>query len=404
MWFRNLFLFRFNPQTLGIPAELLESALDGQRLRDVGAIELSTTGFVSPFGRGSDVLVHAVGDFALFALGTQERLLPSGVINEELATRIEEIADKTGRKPGGRERKRLKEEIITDLLPRAFVRESRMYAYFDLARGWLVVNTASRKAAESVVMGVRDALGSFPCVPMAPEESPRVLMTNWLTNGSDDGWLPPGLTLGDECELRDPVEGGGIVRCKHQELGTDEVREHLKSGKQVYRTAFTFNDRISFVLSEDLVVRALRFLDVVQDELGDEGHESALAELDAIFALQTLELRELLGWLDDTFNVSASPSLKLDGGDAPKHMRDAENRNESDMEPTAQAEPEPRDVLFDNAAMIVRVERRAGISLLQNKLAVGYNRAARVLEQLEQAGIVSAPAANGERTVLETTA
>jgi len=318
MWFRNLFLFRFDPKALGMTASSLGDCLLEKRLRDVGAIELCTTGFVSPYGRGSDELVQATGDFALVALGTQERLLPSDVVAEELSSRVEAMAEKTGKKPGGRERKRIKEEIITDLLPRAFVRESRLLAYFDLARGWLVVNTASRKAAESVVMAVRDALGSFPCVPMAPEESPRILMTDWLARGQ----LPAGLILGDECELRDPVEAGAIVRCKHQELETDEVREHLKSGKQVYRTALTFNDRISFVLSEDLVVRALRFLDVVQDELGTA--ESQVAEFDAIFALQTLELRELLGWIESTFQVSAAPALKLDGGDAPKHMRDAE--------------------------------------------------------------------------------
>jgi len=549
MFFRNLFLFRFNAQALGITAEGLEAALDGQRLRDVGAIELSTMGFVSPFGRGSDVLVHAVGDFALIALGAQERLLPSDVVTEELSTRIEAMAEKTGKKPGGRERKRIKEEIITGLLPRAFVRESRMLAYFDLARGWLVVNTASRKAAENVVMSVRSALGSFPCVPMSPEESPRVLLTDWLATAKP----PEGLTFGEECELRDPVESGAIVRCKNQELETDEVREHLKSGKQVFRAAFTFKDRISLVLSEDLVVRALRFLEVVQDELGDAGRVSQIEELDAIFALQTLELRVLLEWLESTFKISASPGMKLDGGDAPREMREAKKNSETivneyddkqvadltatlkkhgmhpsisfrigtdlskvlnsidpaelspaqlqwlrtgrrgsssetmfatlhgcntsgcalthpldpndlgrcrrlleevpefqerfplmaDLSPAwhelvanwgelcqimdeeaphwrdgkgnapsvyehmgklgAQA-TESRDVLFDNAAMIVRVERRADISLLQRKLAVGYNRAARVLEQLEQAGIVSARGANGERKVLETTA
>ena len=449
MFFRNLYLFRFDPAALVLDANTLEDNLSEKRLRDVGPMELSTRGFVSPFGRGSDVVVHAVGDFVLIALGAQERLLPSDVVNDELVSRVQAIAEKTGRRVGGRERKRIKEEVITELLQRAFVRESRVYAYFDNVRGWLVVNTASRAVAENVVTSVREALGSFPCVPMSPEESPRVLMTDWLASGR----LPDGIALGDECELRDPVESGAVVRCKHQELETDEVREHLKSGKQVYRTALCFNDRLSLVLSEDLIARQLRFLDVVQDELSEP--EDAAAEFDAIFALQTLELKALLAWIETTFKVSAAPALKLDGGDAPNHMRDAERlaadpkirdavrrlapkkgsgidsvtiqavengkvtssvtlttadrermdsaakRTKSDTSTDAVVETTERDILFDNAAMIVRVEQKASIPFLQRKLAIGYNRAARILEQLEHAEIVSRPNRGGERTVLQ---
>ena len=101
---------------------------------------------------------------------------------------------------------------------------------------------------------VREALGRFPATPMAPEESPRVLMTDWLMGGK----LPDGLALGDECELRDPAEAGAVVRCRRQDLESDEVREHLKSGKQVFQLGLVFDDRMSFVLGEDFVVRKLQ--------------------------------------------------------------------------------------------------------------------------------------------------
>lgn len=297
MFFRNLTLFRF-PENVSRSLKKLDAALDGHRLRACGPMELATRGFVSPFGRDSDVLTHQIGAFQLVAVGGEDRLLPAVVVNEALADRIAEIAARNGRKPGAKERKRLKEEVISELMPRAFIRPSRLSAYLDAEEGWLIVDTSSRKAAEEAVGQLRAALGRFPAVPAASEESPRALMTDWLIRGK----LPAGLVLGDECELRDPAEAGAVVRCRRQDLESDEVREHLKSGKQVFQLGLEFDGRMAFVLGEDLVVRKLRFLDGVLDELGDEA-ESAREELDARFALMSLELRRLLDNMSKWFGL-----------------------------------------------------------------------------------------------------
>ena len=298
MFFRNLTLFRF-PENLPRSLKKLASALDENRLKPCRPSELATRGFVSPFGRDSEELTHQIGAFILMTIGGEERLLPSVVVNDELAARLAKIAGKDGRRIGAKERKRLKEDVISDLLPRAFIRPSRLSAYLDTEQGWLVIDTASRKAAEETVDQLRKALGRFPAVPAAAEESPRVLMTDWLIRGK----LRPGFALADECELRDPAEAGAVVRCRRQDLESDEVREHLKSGKQVFQLGLTFDDRIGFVLGEDLVVRKLRFLDAVTDELGDETPESAQAELDAKFALMSLELRRLLEKMEEWFGL-----------------------------------------------------------------------------------------------------
>ena len=298
MWFRNLTLFRFS-SAIAKSLKSLESDLDKKRLRPCSPIELATRGFISPHGRGEKSLVHRVGKFTLLTIGSEDKLLPSSVINEELGTRLQKIGEKTGKRIGARERKRLKEEVLTELLPRAFIRLSRRNAYLDMENGWLVVDTASRKAAEDTVSQLREALGSFPATPVLAEKAPRVLMTDWLSSGK----LPAGLRLGDECELRDPVEAGAVVRCRRQELETAEVREHLKSGKQVFQLAVAFDERMSFTLGEDLVVHKLRFLDQVQDELGDNAKENAVAELDAVLALMTLELQRLFAKMEEWFGL-----------------------------------------------------------------------------------------------------
>jgi recombination associated protein RdgC len=299
MFFRNLTLFRFSP-SVADDLKRLDEALGEHRLRPCGPLEMATRGFVPPVGRGDDApMTHAVNACTLITVGGEEKLLPAAVVNDELQRKVQKIAEEEGRKVGGRERKRIKEDLLTELLPRAFVRSSRMSAYVDRKNGWLVLDSASRKSAENALTQVREALGSFPAVPLAPEESPRVLMTDWLASGK----LPGGLVLGDECELRDPATAtGAIARCRRQDLDAEEVKEHLRNGKQVFQLGLVFDDRVSFVLGEDLVLRKLKFLDVVLDELGDSQQDAA-AEMDARFALLTLELERLLGKLEEWFGL-----------------------------------------------------------------------------------------------------
>src|SRR5215468_1626413 len=190
MWFRNLTLFRFS-KNVAKSLKSLDDKLAGHRLRACGPVDLATEGFISPYGRAEDTLLHQVGTFSLLTAAREDKLLPNSVVSDELAARLRKITKKEGRRIGSRERKRLKDEVLTDLLPRAFTRVSKRNAYLDTDNGWLVVDTASRKAAEACTGLIREVLGTFPASPLVADESPRVLMTDWLTRGE----LPAGLAL-----------------------------------------------------------------------------------------------------------------------------------------------------------------------------------------------------------------
>ncbi|UCE32527.1 MAG: DNA translocase FtsK, partial [Burkholderiales bacterium] len=58
------------------------------------------------------------------------------------------------------------------------------------------------------------------------------------------------------------------------------------------------------------------------------------------------------------------------------------------------------DPLYDQAVAVVLKQRRASISLVQRHLRIGYNRAARLLEDMEKAGMVSAMSSSGNREIL----
>ncbi|HEY5851169.1 MAG TPA: recombination-associated protein RdgC, partial [Lysobacter sp.] len=177
MFFRNLTLFRF-PTTTKL--DDLNAGLGECLLKSVGPLELSSRGFISPFGRDSDELSHTRSDATWLAVGGEDKILPGSVVNDMLAKKLVEIERKEGRKPGGRTRKRIKDELITDLLPRAFIKPSRTDALIDLGHGVVAVDTSSRKSGENVVSEIRRALGSFPALPLNAEIAPRSVLTGWV--------------------------------------------------------------------------------------------------------------------------------------------------------------------------------------------------------------------------------
>jgi DNA segregation ATPase FtsK/SpoIIIE, S-DNA-T family len=63
--------------------------------------------------------------------------------------------------------------------------------------------------------------------------------------------------------------------------------------------------------------------------------------------------------------------------------------------PSGEADP-----MYDQAVGIVLQHRKASISLVQRHLRIGYNRAARLLEQMEQSGLVSAMGHSGNREII----
>jgi S-DNA-T family DNA segregation ATPase FtsK/SpoIIIE len=74
--------------------------------------------------------------------------------------------------------------------------------------------------------------------------------------------------------------------------------------------------------------------------------------------------------------------------------------NESTANAAGRDSYEELDSLYEDAKNVVLTDRKTSISYLQRKLQIGYNRSARVVEQLEHEGILSAPNAKGIREIL----
>lgn len=298
MMFRNVTFFRLAP----LHTDNLESRLQEGALKPVDKTQTASCGFVPPIP-GDDRLACLQDDAISLTLGTQSRLLPASVIAEKIQAEANRIEQQTGVKPGRGTLRSIKETVIAELLPKAFIISTQVNAIIDNRAGFVAVDTASRAVAENFISRLREALDSFPAVPISAGTHlhPTTRMTLWATGDSTPS---AGFQLSDSIDLVDPGDNSATVKMRHHQPQCDEAQTHLEAGKVVDRLALTFRDRCSFVLDNQLALRKFKLLDAATDSLPTDT-DSLADELRARFTLMSGELRELYAALMDAFELNS---------------------------------------------------------------------------------------------------
>ena len=222
----------------------------------------------------------------------EQRVLPGSVVKrktEELAARIEQ---ETGRKPGKKQTKDLKEQATLELLPMAFTKQSSIRVWISPAQHLLMIDAGSASRADEVVTLLIKELAGLHLHLIQTAEAPATCMAAWLM----DGVTPEGFSIDRECELKSADEMKSVVRYARHALDIEEVRQHLLSGKAPTRLAMTWRDRVSFMLTDTLQIKKISFLDLVFEGRDSPEKDEAF---DADAALATGELCKLIPELID---------------------------------------------------------------------------------------------------------
>jgi len=285
MWFKNLQLYRFT-KPFELDAETLGRQLEGQSFVPCGSQDTTRSGWVPPLGRHGSEFVHATNGYLMVCCKSQDKLLPAAVVNEALEEKVLQIEEREARKLPAKQRRSLKDEVIFSLLPKAFARSSLQYAYISPRENLLVVNAVSAKRAEELIDDLRAALGSLSVIPLASNSQPIDVMTRWVNSAQP----AQGFELGEECELRDNADISCVIRCKNQNLGAAEIVSHLKTGMHVSKLALNWQQRIEFLLDEKLVIKRLRFSDMVQEQADEIEADDVATRFDVDFSIMALEL------------------------------------------------------------------------------------------------------------------
>ena len=291
MWFKNLFIYRFS-KPFEKNLESLENDLATQTFHPCGDHDQSKIGWCAPIGESEQSpFVHVTDKFWMICLKKQDRILPASVINEQVAVRVTEIEHSQSRKVTKKEKQEIKEQVAIELLPKSFTKTQKHFAYLCPSEGYMVLNTASGKVADELTSFLRKTIGSLPVRTPETNQSPAALMTSWLT---DQGELPSQVSLGDECELISQGEDKGQVRYKGLDLHQEQLDKHIEAGMQVASLAIHWGESVSFNLNSDLIIKRLKFKDIVTDQFDDMELEDENAKFDASFSLMAFEVDRLI--------------------------------------------------------------------------------------------------------------
>ena len=292
MWFKNLRLFRLSPEW-DYTADTLEAALQEHAFQPGTSQDPLSLGWVAP--REGEALVHVLNDQLLICLRSEKKLLPSTVINQVARAKARDIEGEQGYKPGRKQMREIKEQVITELMPRAFSIQRDTRIWIDTKNHWLAVDAASAATGDEVMGLLAKSLNPFPVLPLYTEMSPGSAMTAWLV----DDEAPANFSIDQDTELRSTSESRAVVRYVRHSAEPEELRRHIESGKQCTRLALTWDDRISFVLTDGLELKRVAPLDVLKEQnevLG--GDEAEMFNSD--MTLMTAELSKLF---DDLLNA-----------------------------------------------------------------------------------------------------
>ncbi len=332
-------LYRLGPDWSATVAQI-EEALAKTPFAECGATQPRSLGWVSPRGEDHGVLIEAVAGQWLLQLMVETKVVPGAVVKRQVDALAEQVEKQTGRKPGKKQRNELKDQALLDLLPMAFTKRAAVRVWIAPAERLLVIDAGSQARADEVLTALSDALPGLSAQLINTAVSPAAAMADWLVSGEP----PAGFSIDRDCELKAADGEKPVVRYARHALDIAEIREHIQAGKQPTRLALTWEGRVSFMLTDGLLVKKISFLDGVfegQNGKADEG-------FDANAAIATGELAPMINDLIDALGgeqvLGAAAAVPLDTMPAARpNVPGGPKASEAPIAPTAPIPPTAQD-------------------------------------------------------------
>lgn len=290
--FKNAAIFRVEP---GFRFDA--SILERNRFQDCGPTDQQSSGFIEPCDHSSAMLIHSVAGHQLLCYQSENKLLPGSVVDEIVKERLDAIEEREGYRPGRKQTRKIKEEVICDLLPKAFTQKRRTLAL--LAGDYFIVDTSSAARADAVVESVKLALDMIPFKLINTNSSPMSAMSVWLASE-----LPDDLTLGCDATLEKSAADRPQMRYVRTDL-TADAQDKIAEGWRPIKLALTFDDRLSFNLSADLHLTRIAMSDVSNEQSSDD--KDAQSIFDAGIVLTAGEISKALDYLIEQFGGVHQP-------------------------------------------------------------------------------------------------
>ena len=298
LWFKNAIIYQLNNDNL-LDKQTIEQALKSASFSPCGNLDTTKMGWVSPYNDNNldDFIIDMQGHL-LLRIKKETKILPAPVIKQALIDKIDKQEKALSRKLSKNEKATLKDEVMFDLMPRAFSKYNHYWLWIDTENKRIIIDCSSFKLAEDILAILRKELGSLALTPLSIDKPLEKIMTNWVKEKLN---FPP-FILGDEAELKDPLEGNGIINCKNQDITSDEMLVHLDSGKWVTKLKIIDERGINFIINPDFTLKKVKFDSIIMDENEDIGSDEFDKRLEADFYIMANTLSNSINDLYITVN------------------------------------------------------------------------------------------------------
>lgn len=291
MWFKNIKLFQL-ADIFKIDDAMLEANLTTLAFRPCTQAMPQSIGWVSVIDKDNAPLIHAAMGRKMICLRIDEKILPTTVVRDQANERIKEIEAQEDRQLSKREKASVKDQIYFTLLQQAFCRSTKIYAYFDLKKNWLIVNCTNAKKLEIFTAHLKKVLTNIELISPETKNIPK-LLTGWLLSKH----YPDSFTIEKNAVLEDFNDIKRVIRVKNQDLFNDSIQNLIKEGCVPKQITLTWFDRITFNLQHDLALTSLKYDDAVIAASDDDSVENEAEQFDADFLIMTETLQTLLSEL-----------------------------------------------------------------------------------------------------------
>jgi recombination associated protein RdgC len=286
--FKTCMIYRIAPGW-AMDLAAMESALAKMPFHPCGATQPESYGWTPPRGEKNGALVESIAGQRILSFQLETKSVPAAVVKRHLDERIAKMEQDEGRKPGRKETRELKDDIMLELLPHAFPKESSILAWFDLANGRLVLDCSSQGKADTLITALVECLPGLQVSLLNTQVSPQAAMTQWLSGRPED-W-PEHFAPGRFVELNSGDEMNATVKFDRHHLDDEQMRLHIGQGKLPTRLALDWQGRVSFVLTEGTQLKKIAFLDGAMIHADGETAETSF---DGDVAIATGELSALI--------------------------------------------------------------------------------------------------------------
>ena len=294
IFFKNAIVYECsNTEVLNnISNELLQKII----FKPCGSMDTVKSGFVSPVDNPDELMLNVQGQI-LLKYKTEQKILPDPVIKQAHIEKINKQEEALSRKLTKSEKASLKDEVMIDLIPRAFSKYNYYWLWIDTENKRIIVDCSSFKQAENILAMLRKELGALALTPLSIDKSLEQVMTTWVKEKLK---FPP-FILGDQAELKDPLEGNGIINCKNQEITSDEMSSHFDSGKWITKLKISDTRGVNYIVNSDLTFKQIKFDSSILDENEDIGSEEFDKRLEADFFLMSKILSNSINDIKNVF-------------------------------------------------------------------------------------------------------